>query len=451
VSSTAALDIRRFIDDRPVSRYQLLVAVMCGLIVFVDGFDAQAMGFVAPALTAAMGISRGVLGSVISSGLVGMMIGALVSGPLADRIGRKPVLVACALVFGVGSLLTATAQSIESLMLWRAITGLGMGGAMPNAIALTSEYMPRRRRAGAVTMMICGFSLGAAVGGFVAASIIPRFGWPSVFIVGGVIPIVIAVASVALLPESIRFLLVRGRAESRARAYLARIAPGENLAGPLSPGGDEHPSTGLGAGASSTFIVAELFTNGRAVVTTLIWVIYFMNLLNLYFLNSWLPTIISDAGIPVETAIRLTSLFQIGGIVGAVGLGRLLDRTFSFAILAGCYAWAAAFVYAIGHSGASVPLLAVTIVCAGIGIIGGQNASHALSSEFYPTHMRSTGVGWALGIGRIGSIVGPLVGGLLLAQNTPMRNVFWAAVIPALIAAAAAGIAYSVTRIPTRS
>jgi AAHS family 4-hydroxybenzoate transporter-like MFS transporter len=440
VSSTAALDIRRFIDDRPVSRYQVLVAAMCGLIVFVDGFDAQAMGFVAPALTAAMNISRSVLGTVISSGLVGMMVGALVSGPLADRIGRRPVLIACTLIFGVGSLLTATAQSLESLVAWRALTGLGMGGAMPNAIALTSEFMPRRRRAGAVTMMICGFSLGAAVGGLVAASLIPRFGWPSVFLVGGVIPIVIAVAAIFLLPESIRFLVVKGGDDARARDSLARIAPGEAIAGPLSPGRDEHSSTGA-------FFVSELFAQGRAVATTLIWVIYFMNLLNLYFLNSWLPTIISDAGIPVETAIRLTSLFQIGGIVGAVILGWLLDRTFSFWILAGCYAWAAVCVYAIGHSGASVVLLAVTITCAGVGIIGGQNASHALSSEFYPTHIRSTGVGWALGIGRIGSIVGPVVGGLLLAQNTAMRDVFWAAVIPALLAAsAAAGVAFAVSR-----
>jgi AAHS family 4-hydroxybenzoate transporter-like MFS transporter len=435
VSSTAALDIRRFIDDHPVGRFQLLVATMCGLIVFVDGFDAQAMGYVAPALTKALDISRGVLGSVISSGLVGMMIGALVSGPLADRIGRKPVLVACALIFGVGSLVTATAQSVESLVAYRAITGLGMGGAMPNAIALTSEYMPRRRRAGAVTIMICGFSLGAAVGGFVAASIIPRFGWPSVFIVGGVFPIVIAIASAWWLPESIRFLVVRGGTDSRARQYLSRIAPGETVAGPLSPGHDDQSAGGV-------FIVSELFTSGRAVATTLIWVIYFMNLLNLYFLNSWLPTIISDAGIPVDTAIRLTSLFQIGGIAGAIVLGRLLDRAFSFWILAGCYAWAAAFVYAIGHAGASVPLLALTITCAGIGIIGGQNASHALSSEFYPTRIRSTGVGWALGVGRIGSIVGPIVGGLLLAQNTPARDVFWAAIIPAAIATlAAAGIA----------
>ena len=435
MTSSSVLDIRQFIDDRPIGRYQLLVAAMCGLIVFVDGFDAQAMGFVAPALTADLKVSRSVLGSVISSGLVGMMIGALVSGPLADRIGRKPVLVACALIFGAGSLLTATAQSIESLMAFRLVTGLGMGGAMPNAIALTSEYMPRRRRAGAVTTMICGFSLGAAVGGLVAASIIPRFGWPSVFVVGGVFPIVIAIVSAYVLPESIRFLVVRGGRDAEARELLSRVSPGAVVTGPLSPGHDEHA-------ASGSFVVSELFTNGRAVATTLIWVIYFMNLLNLYFLNSWLPTIMSDAGIPVETAIRLTSLFQIGGIGGALLLGRLLDRTFSFWILAACYLWAAAFVYSIGHAGASVPLLAVTITCAGVGIIGGQNASHALSSEFYPTRIRSTGVGWALGIGRIGSIVGPMVGGVLLAQNTSMRDIFWAAVIPAAFATlAAAGIA----------
>ncbi|HET9360001.1 MAG TPA: MFS transporter, partial [Vicinamibacterales bacterium] len=176
MASASSLDIRRFIDERPVGRYQLLVALLCGLIVFVDGFDAQAMGFVAPALSADLQIARSVLGTVISAGLVGMMVGALVSGPVADRIGRRPVLVACALVFGAGSLLTATAQSVEGLAAFRALTGLGMGGAMPNAIALTSEYMPRRRRGTAVTTMICGFSLGAAVGGFVAAEIIPRFG-----------------------------------------------------------------------------------------------------------------------------------------------------------------------------------------------------------------------------------------------------------------------------------
>ena len=436
----AGLDIRKLIDARPVGRYQWLVAGMCALIVFVDGFDAQAMGFVAPALSAALEIPRGVLGSVISSGLVGMMVGALVSGPLADRIGRKPVLVASVLIFGVGSLLTATAESVNALMAFRVLTGLGMGGAMPNAIALTSEYMPRRRRAGAVTTMICGFSLGAAVGGLVAAAIIPRFGWQSVFVVGGLAPIAIAAAAFLVLPESIRFLMVKGGDERRVRRYLARLAPGTTIPAQLSASVDEHHS-------GDGFPVKQLFTEGRTLATVLIWTVYFMNLLNLYFLNSWLPTIISDAGIPVETAIRLTSLFQIGGIAGALVLGRVLDRYFSFGVLAACYVWAALCIYLIGAAGASVPLLAVTIACAGVGIIGGQNASHALSSEFYPTRMRSTGVGWALGIGRIGSIVGPVVGGLLLAQGTGMRDIFWAATVPAVVAAAAAGMVALTSRI----
>jgi AAHS family 4-hydroxybenzoate transporter-like MFS transporter len=427
-----ALDIRAFIDERPVGRYQLLVAVMCGLIVSIDGFDAQAMGYVAPALTAALHIPRSVLGSVISSGLVGMMIGALLSGPIADRVGRKPVLVVSALTFGIGSLFTATAHSVEALTTFRVLTGLGMGGAMPNAIALTSEYMPRRRRAAAVTSMICGFSLGAALGGFVAASLIPRFGWESVFIVGGGLPILIAAAGFFLLPESIRFLLVKGGEDERARRYLVRMAPGTVLPRDLSPGIDEQSS------GADVFLVKQLFTEGRAATTALIWVVYSMNLLNLYFLTSWLPTIISDAGTPVRTAILLTALFQVGGIGGTLVLGRVLDRYFSFWILAACYLWAAVSVLLIGRLSASIPVLAFTIASAGLGIIGGQNLSHALTADVYPTRMRSTGVGWALGIGRIGSIVGPILGGLLLVRGTAIRQVFWAAAVPALIATAAA-------------
>ncbi len=430
-----AFDVRQFIDEQPVGRYQLLVAGMCSLLVFVDGFDAQAMGYVAPALSAAMQIPRSVLGPVISSGLVGMMIGAMVSGPLADKLGRRPVLIGCAVIFGIGSLLTATAQSVETLAAFRALTGLGMGGAMPNAIALTSEYMPHRRRGTAVTTMICGFSLGAAVGGFVAAAIIPRYGWQAVFVVGGVAPLAIAGAAYLWLPDSIRFLLIKGGSEERARKYLERISPGAALPRTLTSTLGESESR-------DSFLVLQLFAGRRGAGTLFIWTVYFMNLLNLYFLNSWLPTIISDANIPVATAIRLTALFQVGGIGGALVLGAILDRYFSFWILAGCYLWAAVCVFFIGASGASPLLLGVTIASAGLGIIGGQNACHALTAGFYPTAIRSTGVGWALGIGRIGSIVGPILGGLLLARGTPIGQVFWAAAIPALIATlAATGIA----------
>ena len=393
-----------------------IVAVMCGLIVFVDGFDAQAMGYVAPALSEALHIPRAVLGPVISSGLVGMMIGALVSGSLADRIGRRPVLIGCTVIFGIGSLLTATAQSVQSLVIYRALTGLGMGCAMPNAIALTSELMPHRRRGSSVTMMICGFSLGAAVGGFIAASIIPRLGWQSVFVVGGTFPILIAAAAFFWLPDSVR---------QRAPAFAAA----------------RFGARRFGA-AGRELQVAQLFTEGRGVATVLIWIVYFMNLLNLYFLNSWLPTIISDDGVPVSTAIRLTALFQVGGIGGAIVLGLILDRYFSFWVLASCYLWAAISVLLIGASGASTLMLGVTIVFAGWGIIGGQNGGHAVTADFYPTMMRSTGVGWALGIGRIGSITGPVLGGWLLASGTPVGQVFWAAAVPALIATlAAAGLA----------
>ena len=425
-------DISRLIDEQPFSRHQLLVAVMCGALVFMDGFDAQAMGFVAPALTAQLGITRLALGPVISFGLFGMMIGALVGGPLADRFGRKPVLVACSFAFGVCTLLTATATTLQELGIFRLLTGLGLGGAMPNAIALTSEYMPRRFRATAVTTMFAGFSMGAAVGGFVAAALIRQYGWQSVFIVGGVFPIIIGLVALVALPESLRFLVVKGGNEQKVAQYLHKIAPNVAVSQNLAVGPDEHSSGG--------FVVGQLFMDGRGPITALLWVMFFMNLLNLYFLNSWLPTVMNDIGIRVETAILITTLFQIGGAIGAIGLGRIIDRRASFRILAWTYLTAAISIFLIGQSGATLGLLVITVFAAGFGIVGGQTSSNALAAEFYPTAMRSTGLGWALGVGRIGSIIGPTLGGVLLSSlgGGQTRQIFWFAAVPALVATCAA-------------
>ena len=434
--STSTVDVRTFIDSQPISSYQWMVTAMCGLIVFVDGFDAQAMGFVAPALTADLHVTRAVLATAISSGLVGMMVGALVFGPVADRIGRKPVLIASTVIFGIGALVTSTARTIDELTMYRLITGLGMGGAMPNAIALTTEFMPARLRARAVTAMMCGFSLGAAVGGFVAAELIPRFGWESVFLAGGVVPLVIVPIAWLALPESIRFLLGRRDGQRRAGRYLSRIAPG-----------GVPPALVADADATAPgFVVTRLFTDGRAIVTLLIWVVYFTNLLDLYFLNSWLPTIMNDSGINAATANRVTALFQVGGCIGAVLLGYTLDRRRSFAVIAFCFLWAAGWIFVTAEAGTSVPLLITAMLASGVGIIGGQNGSHALSSDYYPTAIRATGVGWALGIGRIGSIVGPLIGGYLLTQAGGARQVLWMACIPAVIAALAAAAIAVVNR-----
>jgi len=436
----AAVDVRRFIDEHPVGRYQLLVAALCAAIVVIDGFDAQVMGFVAPALSADLDIPRIALGAVISSGTFGMMIGALVFGPLADRFGRKPVLVACVLTFGAGSLLTSTASSIAQLTSFRVMTGLGMGGAMPNAIALTSEYMPSRSRNAAVMTMFCGFSFGSACAGWLAAAVVRRFGWQSVFVVGGLAPIVFAAILIALLPESIRFLvLARGRQE-RVRRYLARIAPGTPVPDEVVAGEPEHRVS-----ASS---VPELFAGGRAPVTLLLWTMFFMNLLNLWFLNNWLPIVLHDAGLSIETASVITSLFQVGGLVGALLLAAVVGPRVSFRVLAAIYLAATICILLIGEAGASVPLLIVSVFAAGLGVIGGQTMSNALAADFYPTPIRATGVGWALGVGRIGSILGPILGGLLLSYGGDARRVFWAASAPALIATAAAFAASAGSRKP---
>ena len=430
LKQSTVLDVRQFIDEQPFSGFQLMVAVMCGALVFMDGFDAQAMGFVAPALTAQLHIARAALGPVISIGLVGMMVGGLLGGPLADRFGRKPVLVVCSFTFGTFSLLTATADSVQSLAIFRLLTGFGLGGAMPNAIALTSEYMPKRVRATAVMTMFTGFTLGAAVGGFVAAALISRFGWQSVFVVGGIVPFLIGVVVLLGLPESIQFLLVKGGNQEKVRRYLSRVAPGKAQSGDITIGIKERQAAG--------FVVKQLFADRRTPITLLLWLMFFMNLLDLYFLNSWLPTVMNDNGIKVETAIIITSFFQVGGAVGAILLGRVTDRYWSFSVLACTYLFAAICIFLIGESGVSIGLLMLSVTLAGFGVIGGQTSSNALTAEFYPTAIRSTGVGWALGIGRIGSIIGPTLGGALLSVGGQTRQIFWMASIPVLVATTAA-------------
>ncbi|HEU4734107.1 MAG TPA: MFS transporter [Kofleriaceae bacterium] len=419
------LDVRRWIDDRPVGGFQLATVVTCAAIVFLDGFDAQVMGYVAPALRVDLHVERAALGPALSSGLFGMLIGALVFGPVADRYGRRPVLIACPLIFGLGSLLTATADSMTALVMFRLLTGLGMGGAMPNTIALTAEYMPRRVRASAVMTMFCGFSIGAAAVGWVAAALIPGHGWRSVFVVGGIVPCVLVAASAWRLPESIRFLLRRPGGEERARAHLARIAPAAPRDGRLVFAEED------GRG----FVVGQLFAAGRRWLTPLLWAMFFLNLLDLYFVNSWLPTVMHDVGISERRAILITTLFQVGGTVGAVVLGKLLDRQPSFRMLAVTYLAGALCVFLIGESGTSSGWLVATVFASGFGVIGAQTSANALAAEVYPTTVRSTGVGWALGIGRLGSILGPYLGASLVGNTS---RLFMMAAVPLLVASLAA-------------
>jgi AAHS family 4-hydroxybenzoate transporter-like MFS transporter len=428
--AAVTLDVQRIIDEQPFRGYHLRLAALCAVAVFMDGYDAQAIGFVAPALTKAWSIPRAALSPVLSSGLLGMLIGALVFGPLADRFGRKRILVLCTLWFGLFSVLTARADSIQSMIVLRLITGLGLGGTMPNAIALTSEYMPKRLRATGVMLMFTGFSIGAAVGGLVAASLISRFGWQSVFVVGGILPCLTAIFLLRL-PESVRFLVLKGGADSTVAKLLRKAAPEVAIPAGASFVVTERRETG--------FLVGRLFSEGRTRLTLLLWVLFFMSLLDLFFLNSWLPTIINDTGISLEVAIVITSMFQLGGAAGCFVLGRMFDRSASYRPLAWAYLGASACVVLIGLATSSVAALTFTVFGAGFGVVGAQTGANSLAAESYPTSVRSTGVGWALGIGRIGSILGPVLGGMLLSSpQVKIERVFWAAAVPPLIATAAA-------------
>jgi AAHS family 4-hydroxybenzoate transporter-like MFS transporter len=426
---TPAIDLVDFIDRQPVGGFQIRLLLTCAGVLFLDGFDTQAIGYVAPALAKEWGLTKGALGPVFSAGLFGLMIGALVFGPLADRVGRKKIIIFSTAAFGLGALATALVQDLNSLLVIRFLTGLGLGGAMPNTVAMTSEYNPQRRRATMVMIMFCGFSIGAALGGFLAADLIPRFGWRSVFIVGGIAPLLLLPVLVWRLPESVRFLATAGQAPERVAELLKRISPHSAFAPDARFVVHEARLAGIP--------VAHLFREGRTAATLLLWVVFFMSLLDIYFLANWLPTVLNDLGASVSEAVMIGSLLQVGGVVGTFALGSVIDR-FSFRALALVYFGAVFAVGAIGQLSHSAALVSIAIFAAGFCVVGGQIAANALAAAFYPTSVRSSGVGWALGIGRIGSIIGPLVGGMLLAAKWSTSAVFMTAAAAALCAALAA-------------
>jgi AAHS family 4-hydroxybenzoate transporter-like MFS transporter len=430
----STVDVAAFIDAQPVGAFQVKLLLTCAAVLFLDGFDTQAIGYVAPALAKDLGLSRGMLGPVFSAGLFGLMIGALLFGPLADRVGRKKIIIFSTLAFGLGALATAFVRDVNILLAIRFLTGLGLGGAMPNAIAMTSEFNPRHRRATMVMVMFVGFSIGAALGGLLAAALIPQFGWRSVFVVGGVAPLLLTPILALRLPESVRFLALTGHADQRVAQLLALVDPKAVFTQGTRFVVNEPALAGLP--------VAHLFQGGRTAATLLLWVVFFMSLLDLYLLSNWLPTVLNDLGASVSTAVVAGSMLQVGGVVGTLALGSVIDR-FSFRALALVYFSAVFAVVAIGELGHSIVLVTVAIFAAGFCIVGGQIAANALAAGFYPTSIRATGVGWALGVGRVGSIVGPLVAGATLEMKLfglglGTSSIFMLAAAAALCAALAA-------------
>jgi AAHS family 4-hydroxybenzoate transporter-like MFS transporter len=419
------VDVQAFLDGRRFSAFQWLVFGLCFAIVLLDGFDTAAIGYLAPSLLAEWGLTKPQLGPVLSAALVGLTCGSLSAGPLADRFGRRRPLVLAVLLFALASFGAAQAADLAQLTVWRFVTGIGLGAAMPNAVTLMSEYCPGPRRATLTNLMFCGFPLGAALGGFLAAWMIPQWGWRSVLLAGGIAPLLLAAALLLWLPESVRFMLARGWPGARIRKVLERIGElsSENFV-LAEPSADGPARAGLG------LVLAPDFRFG----TAMLWLTYFMGLVIFYAMVNWMPVLFKEAGLGQREATLVSALFPLGG-VGAVAFGWLMDRYDGNRIIAIGYALTALAVFAIGQVVGNLGLLMAVVLVAGTLMNTAQSSMPALAAAFYPTSGRATGVAWMFGIGRLGGIGGSFLVARLSAMHLGFAAILGVLALPGLLAA----------------
>lgn len=423
------VNVTELIDGRGFGRLQLLVAIWCGFLVTIDGFDIGGIAFVVPVVAPLWKVPPAGFGPVFLSTLVGVLIGTLSAGLLADRYGRKRVVLGAVLIFSCFELGTIPVGAVNSFIAVRFLTGLGIGALMPISIALTAEYAPTRMRTTVTAIMFLGFPLGVGAGGFIAAELIPAYGWQAMFVLGGGLPLLVLPVAALALPESIRFLVARGDQPGKVATLLNRLTSTADFAGDeIFTIAEEKPRG---------FPIRQLFAEGRGLNTALLWIAFFCNLLIIYFLNAWLPTVLKETGVALETTFRLTGAFSWGGVATILLLGPVVDRLGAPAVVTTLFVGAVLCIIGIAQSGGSVPLLAITIVIAGGCITAGQSFCNILAASLYPTTIRSTGVSWALGVGRAGTLLGPVVGTLMLKAEFTPRMIFFSTALPAAIAAVA--------------
>ena len=422
------VDVQSFLNEHPFSPFQWMVFALCFCVVLMDGFDTAAIGYIAPSLVAEWGVERAALAPVLSAALFGLALGALTAGPLADRFGRRKVLIGAVAIFGLACSASGFSGGLTELVVLRFVTGLGLGAAMPNAITLVSEFCPDRRRATITNAMFCGFPLGAAFGGFLAAWMIPHFGWRSVLVLGGAMPLVLTVLLLAFLPESVRFMVAQRFTPDRIRAVLRRVSVEAVHATSFEL---QEPSLPLGSSGIATIVSAPY-----RIGTSMLWIAYFMGLMIFYALINWMPTLLKDAGLTQSTAALVSALFPLGGL-GAVLSGWLMDRFNANLVVAACFALTAAAIYAVGQSIGNLGLLMAVLLLGGTLMNTAQTSLPSLAAAFYPTRGRATGIAWMLGIGRFGGIAGSFLVGELSRRHLDFTSIFTIVAIPGLVAAVA--------------
>ena len=421
------VDVIDLIDRHKVTSFQIAVLILCMLVAALDGFDTQAIGYTAPAIAAQIHLPMPQFGQVGSAGLLGAAIGALSFGPLADVFGRKWFMILAVVVFAVFSYLTATSGTLNELLAYRFCAGLGLGGVTPAFLAMGAELAPKRLRSVFVTVLFASFPGGGLLGSLLASWVIPTFGWQSLFYIGAVAPLVIAAILAVYLPESIRYLLARNIGHDEVRRTLERIMPGEvpadaELTAPPDPAREGVP-------------VTHLFTEGRAVPTVLLWVPFFMVFMVLVTVTFWTPAVLNSVGFSLSSAALIIGLNNLGSALASAMSGWLVHRLGAFPVLIPgfiigglCLAW-------FGQATSSVPMLAAASFLAGAFVGGTGTGLLAVAAGMYPTSIRSTGIGWAMGMGRVGQVFGPVLTGLLVGAGYKVGGIFYAAAIPCFIGA----------------
>jgi AAHS family 4-hydroxybenzoate transporter-like MFS transporter len=416
----------RAIEHQRIGGLQLRVAALCLFVQICDGYDLNAVAWAVPSLIRAWHLPPPAFTTAFFWSSIGIMVGALSAGPIGDRFGRRPLLLVSLTIFGIASLLSAGAGSLGMLTVLRFFTGIGIGGGFSGAAALTGDYAPHRLRATMIMATFTGAPLGGFVGGQIVALLLPQYGWPMIFILGGIFPLVLVLALALWLPESPRFLATRQNLSPRHAEVLQRldIAPTESGTVDIAQG---NP-------------IRMLFGKGYALQTTLLWIVYFCSLLNLFLFAYWMPTVLNLIGMTPSQAVFASSMRDFGAIFAVLYLGVAIDRIGPERTLALHYAAGAVFIAAIALFALPYALLLVITFLAGTTIIGSQTGANGTCGKLYPARMRTSGLGWALGIGRLGGIVAPVLGGYLLASGLAPTHIFLSASVFALIAAAATAL-----------
>jgi AAHS family 4-hydroxybenzoate transporter-like MFS transporter len=411
MADAAEVQVSHFLDEHGLGAFQIKLIVWSVLLAMIDGYDIGAIAFAAPSLIKEWHIAPKELGLVLSASNIGVLFGSQIFGWIGDCYGRKTALILSNLLFGIFTFIAAYSTNLTELSVLRFVAGLGIGGVIPNLVAINAESAPRNLRATLAIIAAGMVPLGGALAGFAAAALIPTYGWQILFYIGGIAPIVFALAAIYGLPESIKFMTLHDSHRGKIEALLAAVAPGYKVppnARFVIEDEKQSPSSPI-----------YLFGNGLAAITPLTWLMFACNLMGYFFLISWTPTLMGAAHVPPQTAALAGAALQVGGTVGALVLCWWLQKA-RFLAIAILFVIAVPVVGSIGYAGLSSTgaLIAATFF-AGFIVLGIQSGINVVGAMIYPTSLRANGSGWQLGIGRLGAIVGPMLGALFVGLPVP--------------------------------